>query len=135
SPPPRTQGQPVLLAVLSQGTSGEVFAPTISVAMPSAGSATVGAVPSGSPWITSVRPMPDDRIDSGSNDSLPQAFEDDLPASLDENASPYAALFGPDQEAAPEVQSVAALWREASTAYFAAQGAAAGSPERAVACR
>jgi len=67
---------------------------------------------------------------------LLQILEDELPAAGSalprEEALPPAAMPGVEQEVLSAFQADGALRREASTAYFGQQGAAAGSMGRAL---
>jgi hypothetical protein len=133
SPPTGSQEPPTLLAGQAPA-SGAVLASTITVPASSATSTGVGAIPHGSPGATSLRAAQNARNDSGGDDHLPEILEDELlPAGSalpGEEALPPAARQGLEQEVLPALQSDAALWQEASTAYFAQQGAAAGSVGR-----
>jgi hypothetical protein len=126
-----SQDSPALLAAQSPG-SGAALAPSLPVAGPPIATITV-VIPYGSPGETSLRPAQDARNDSGGDDYLPQILEDKLPAAGSalprEEAYPPTAAPGFEQEVLPAMQSDAALWRGASTAYFAQQGAADGPVE------
>jgi hypothetical protein len=127
-----SQDSPALLAAQSPG-SGAALAPSLPVAGPPIATITVGVIPYGSPGATSLRPAQDARNDSGGDDYLPHILEDALPAAGSalsrEEAFPSAAVSRIEQEVLPAFQPDAALWREASTAYFAQQGAADGPVE------
>src|SRR5439155_3262428 len=76
------------------------------------------------------------RNNGGGDDHFLQILEDELPAAGSalprEEVFPPAAMPGVEQGVLLALPSDAALWREASTAYFAQQGAAAGSMGRAL---
>ncbi|HEV3256818.1 MAG TPA: hypothetical protein VG013_08070, partial [Gemmataceae bacterium] len=124
-----SQGQAALLTALSQGTSGRASAPMLSVALPAAAAGTAFSLPSGPLSATALQLSRDARVDSGGDDSLPQALKDEPPAARSQDASPQAAASGPEREAGAEVQSGVDLWREASTAYFAEDGRTGFSEE------
>ena len=127
SSPMRSQGQPALLAVPSPG---------IPAVLPSGAITAVAAIPPGSPEAMSLRGWQEAATDSRGADNLSSNLEDELPAAGSivprGEAFPAPAVPGFEQDVVPAVQSDAGLWREASTAYFAQQGAASGSAERGV---
>jgi hypothetical protein len=135
SPLTRSQGGPSALLASQSPGSPAAFASSLPRAVPSF-AADVQAIPNGSPRATSLRAAQDARYESGGDDHLLQILEDELPAAGSalprEEAFPSAAMPGVEQEVLPALPPDAALWREASTAYFAQQGAAAASMGRAL---
>src|SRR5438477_8724429 len=99
---------------------------SVAVAGPSGASATVAVMPSAWLDVMTLRPSPVAVADSGGGDNRLQILQDELPAAGStvpgEEALPPPAVPGFEEVPAME-RSAAALWREASTAYFAEQSA------------
>ena len=100
---------------------------SVAVAGSSGASATVAVSPSTWPDAMSLRLSQVAATDGGGGDNRLQILQDELPAAGSavpgEEAFPPPAVPGFEEVPAME-RSPAALWREASTAYFAEQSAA-----------
>ena len=120
-----TGGQGGQLAVQPQAFPVERFG-SVAVAGSSGASATVAVSPSTWPDAMSLRLSQVAATDGGGGDNRLQIFEDELPAAGStvpgEEAFPPPPAPGFEEVPATE-RSAAALWREASTAYFAEQSA------------
>ena len=117
-----SQGQPPLLTVLSQGTSGATFAPTSTVALPSARTGMLVTPLSGLPAASMLRLPSSGGVESSGGDSPVQAIEDELPTgeppATAADTGSASAVAEPAEEPASDGLPRAVPWREACTVFF-----------------